>query len=175
MEGFWDSNSTQTYRIIRCESLKTQSSGTSNSMAKFKPMRRASYFASLLDVEKVEKRAYLTASPLGLVRMIPAPLVKGVDNLSTWRIQGQNSDMVSSLVDSRCMSGASSGTLHSAVKSANAWDLIIGLGLYWILNSLSSTAHLMRRPDISCFWSICLSGWLVRMTTAGHWKYSLTF
>ena len=77
------SNSSLTYPVISCESVKTFRLSISSSLAIFKPTRRASYSAWLFKILKLNRRTYSVIIPSKLMRMRPALLSCALNTPST--------------------------------------------------------------------------------------------
>ena len=98
-------------------------------------------------------------NPPGPHRMRPAPDLSLVEDPSTYRSHFSWSGL--SGWGLSCLpwgTGASSGNVHSTMKSMSAWALIDVHGRNTKLNWLSSTAQLMRHPEASGLWMIFLRG-----------------
>ncbi|KAK1560655.1 hypothetical protein Q3G72_029274 [Acer saccharum] len=67
------------------------------------------------------------------------------------------------------------GLVNSATKSAIACPLSEALDVYLMLNLLSLITHLVKLPDNSGFYRICLSGQSMYTSTVCAWKYGLSF
>ena len=64
-----------------------------------------------------------------------------------------------------------SAEVNSMMKSAKICPLIAVLGLYLMLNSLSSIAHFTSLPEVSGLFSICFIGYYVGISVVWAWKY----
>ena len=118
----------------------------------------ASYSASLLEAWKTNLRAYSVSIPSKEVRIRPAPLpwvlaAPSTDNLQMGR---SGASWVASVDYVR---------VNSMMKSAKICPFTAVLGLYLMLNSLSSIAHFINLPEVSSLCSICFIGYSVGTST----------
>ena len=107
-----------------------------------------SYSASLLEVGKLNLRAYSTSIPFGEVRIRLAPLHWALAASSTDKLQ------MGRLGVSWVASAGSIG-VNSMMKSTKICPFIVVLGLYLMSNSLSSIAHFISLPEVYVLCSIC--------------------
>ena len=76
-------NSSLTYSMINCESMKIFKLSMSSSLIIFKPVKRASYSVWLFEILKLNRRTYSVTIPSKLMRMRLAPLSWALDAPST--------------------------------------------------------------------------------------------
>ncbi|KAI5348600.1 hypothetical protein L3X38_001487 [Prunus dulcis] len=139
-------------------------------LANRRPAKRASYSASLLEVQKSNRRPYSILSPSGVLSTKPAPHPCWFAEPSTCKPHTgvEVSKRSASSSTGNTVSVTASGVdcavdgVSSEIKSATAWPFSAGLGTNCMSNSPSSITHLINRLEISGFWSPCRSGWLVR-------------
>src|SRR6266498_4303056 len=131
--SFW------TWLMASSESLRTTNRRIPSDMAIRSPWRRASYLAALLDAGKYIWRTYLSRSPVGEMSTMPAPAPSIMREPSTYIVQYSSFSVMAGVWTS----------VHSAMKSTSAWDLMAVRG--WMVSSkeLSSTAHFVIRPVAS--------------------------
>ena len=117
-----------------------------------------SYSALLLEARKPNLRAYSVSIPSGEVRISPAPLPWALAALSTdnFQIGRSGASWVASVVYAR---------VNSMMKYAKICPFTAVLGLYLMLNSLSSIAHFISLLEVSGLCSICFIGYLVGTST----------
>ena len=101
----------------------------SATLAKLRPMRTASYLASLLVVGNWRRITHSIKSPSGNYRTTLIPLACWLDKPSVHTIHVVGSSSLSSFA------------VNSATKSAKAWALIAVLGWYRMSNSLRSITY----------------------------------
>ena len=108
----------------------------------------ASYSASLLEAWKSNLRAYSVSIPSEEVKISPAPLPWALAAPSTDNLQMGRSG--ASWVASVDYAG-----VNSVMKSTKICPFTVVLGLYLMLNSLSSIAHFISLREVSGLCSIC--------------------
>src|SRR3954463_8814402 len=118
------------------------------SLASLMPWIRASYSATLFDAAKWIGSTYLSLSPLGEVRTIPAPSPDNILEPSKCICQNWESGH----------GGSYWVSAQSTRKSARAWDLTAVRGSYWMPWVAISMAHFATLPDASRLPMISASG-----------------
>ena len=98
--------------------------------------------------------AYSMSIPYGEVRIRPAPLPYPLEAPSTESFQIERSVVV-------WASLAGSAEVNSMMKSAKTYPFIAVFGLYLMSNSLSSMAHFISLPEVSCLCNTCFIGYSV--------------
>ena len=125
-----------------------------------RPWIRASYSAALLVALKSSCRTYFSYSPLGEMKRMPAPAPS--------RLRAPSKYMT------RCLGHSSGGgswiSVHSAMKSSRACDLMVERGRNSMDRAPSSTDHLTTRPLASLLWSMLPSGKEETTLTLCAWK-----
>src|SRR4051812_18623921 len=101
-----------------------------------RPCNKAWYSAALLEYVYNIWSMYWTTSPVGDVKMTPAPNPASILEPSNYITQ----------LEYVSYSLGSSASVHSATKSASTWDLMARRGLYVMSNGRSSMAYLAIRP-----------------------------
>ena len=114
----------------------------------------ASYPASLLEAWNLNLSAYSISIPFGEVRISPAPLPLAFAVPSIESLQMGMSIVVQ-------VFSVGSAEVNSMTKSANTCLFSAVFGLYLISNSLSSMAHFISLPEVSCLFSTCFIGYSV--------------
>ena len=124
----------------------------------------ASYSVSLLEAWNLNMSAYSTSIPFGEVRIKPTPLPWALTAPSTDNLQMGRSD-VSWAVSVGFVE------VNYMMKSAKICPFIAVLGLYLMLNSLSSVAHFTSLHEVSGLCGICFIGYSVGISMVCAWKY----
>ena len=164
MEGLRASNFPLTWPTINYESLNIRRARIFSSLASLRSVIRVSYSASLFDATKANWRAYSKIVSSGEMKITLMLLADDVKYPSMYRVHDGTFDVSASVRASGMASRSSSGRVHLAMKSAKIYDLMMGQAWYWRSNSLSSTDHLIKHPNNSCFDNIYQSGKLVSTT-----------
>ena len=124
----------------------------------------ASYSALSLKAWNMNLSAYSTSIPFGEVRINPAPLPWALAAPSTDNLQMGRSDASS-------VASVGSVEVNSMMKYAKICPFIVVLGLYLMLDSLSSMAYFTSLLKVSGLCNICFIGCFVGISMVWAWKY----